>query len=131
MVINVLHIGLNIQKVLGWRRVFTTGADRINVFRVHRQRGFQSDIAYPVGIIVIDVAKPLALAKLELTQRDTPRIRSASAVVFTIDMEVIEVLVVPCKENLNDIVKLIQRGDVMYQNPTPDQGLMPRRTMRS
>jgi hypothetical protein len=36
-------------------------------------------------------------------------------------MEVVEVLVLPCKENLNDIVKLSQRGSVVYQNPTPDQ----------
>jgi hypothetical protein len=117
----VLHIGLHIQKVLGWRGIFATGADRIHEFRINRQGGFQSDIAHPVRVIVIDIAKPLALAKLELIQRGTPRIGSAGAIVFPIDMEVVEMLIAPLKEDLNDIVELGEGGGVVYQNPTPDE----------
>ena len=35
MVINVFHVGLYIQKVLGWRGISTTGADRIHEFRIN------------------------------------------------------------------------------------------------
>ena len=86
--------------------MFTTGADRINAFRVNRQGGFQSNIANPVGVIVIDVSKSLALAKLQLTQHGVSDIGSASAVVFPINMEIVKVLIIPFKEDLNDGVKL-------------------------
>jgi hypothetical protein len=36
-------------------------------------------------------------------------------------MEVKQVLMAPCKEDLNEIVKLSQHGGVVHQNPTPDQ----------
>ena len=121
MFINVLHVGLHVQKVLGWRGIFATGADRIHEFRINRQGGFQSDIAHPVRVIVIDIAKPLAFAKLELTQRGTAGIGAAGAIVFTIDMEAIEMLITPLKEDLNDLVELGEGGSVVYQNPTPDE----------
>ena len=57
----------------------------LNVFRVHRQRRFQSNIANPVGVIVIDIAKSLTLAKLELTQHGVSGIGSACTIIFAID----------------------------------------------
>jgi hypothetical protein len=36
-------------------------------------------------------------------------------------MEVIEMLIAPLKEDLNDLVELGEGGGVVCQNPTPDE----------
>jgi hypothetical protein len=82
------------------------GASQVGALRINWQGRFQSDITNPIRVIIVDIAKPLACAKLKLTQRGAMGISSACAVVFTIDMEVVQVLISPRKEGLNDIVEL-------------------------
>jgi hypothetical protein len=80
-----------------------------------------SDIAHPVRVIVIDIAKALAVSKPKLSQGGATGSGPVGAVILAIDMEVVQVFITPLEEDLYDGVELSQRGGVVHENPTPDQ----------
>jgi len=118
-------------KVLGWRGVLTTGADGIKSLGFNGQNGFQPDITHPIGVIIIDIAEALALSKAELTQSCRSRIRPAGAVVFAKDMEIVQMFILPFKENLNDVIELARVVSSRTKTRRQTSGLMSFRTMRS
>ncbi len=89
---------------------------------VKRQRRFQTNVALPLGVVIVDVADTLAVLEAELTQHDVACIGAVATIILAENAEVVKVFVAPIKEDLEHEVELGQRGVAPHQESAPDEG---------
>src|SRR2546429_849597 len=121
MLINPLQIVPDSSAVLGWRRSFAAATHRIDTSWGQRQEGFETNVTFPVGAKVVHISKPLAPMEAEVPQHDPPRRCPIAAVLLAMNMEAVQVLVTPGKQDLQDGMQVCQGGRTVEQHPTPDE----------
>jgi hypothetical protein len=82
---------------------------------------FETNITLPVGTKVIHVSEPLAAMEAAVTQQDTARRRPTAAVFLAMDMETMQMLIAPGKQDLQKRMEVCQGGIAVHQHPTPDE----------
>ena len=85
------------------------------------EKRFETDIAFPVGAKVIHVSKPLAAMKAKVPQQDAMRRCPTATVLSPMDVETMQMLVTPGKQDLQDCREVRQGGMAVHQHATPDE----------
>ena len=83
--------------VLGRSRTFPPNTHGIDTAWCQREERFETNIAFPGGAEVVDMAEPLAPMEAEVPQPDTARWCPAAAVFSAMNMETMQMLVTPGK----------------------------------
>jgi len=121
MLIEQLQIGPSILDMFGWCRSLATSTHGIEALGITGQRRFKANVTLPVGIIIVDVPKTLALLEAEATEHDPPRVSTVATIVLTENAEMVEVFVAPIETDLEHEVELSEGGVASNQESSPDE----------
>src|SRR5215510_13520116 len=107
--------------MVGRRRPFPAGTDRIKPRGIIGYRGFEADVTLPLGIVIVDIAETLTRLEGKTLEGDVPGISRIAAIVFAEDKEMVEVFIAPRKENLEHVVEVRQSRVAVDQKAPPDE----------
>jgi hypothetical protein len=74
-----------------------------------------------VGAKVIHVPEPLATVELQVAHQDAAGLYTTAAVLSAMDMEAVQMLITPGKQDLQDGVEMRQRSLATHKDTTPDE----------
>jgi hypothetical protein len=121
MLIEPLQVAPGPPAVLRWCRPFPTRTCWILMPCGPGQQRFETDVALPVRTKVIHIPEALAAMEAQVVQPDIVS-RGATAAVFpAVDMETMQMLIAPGKQDLQDGMELRQSRLAAHQYPAPDE----------
>ena len=121
MLIKPCHIRPGAPALFGRCRPFGADAHRIKTLGITRYDGFEADVALPMGSVIIHIPGVLPLTKTKHVQRDVSRISTVAAIVLAVEVERVQMLAAPVKDDLKDDVELRQGGVAADEESAPDE----------
>ena len=121
MLIEPLQVAPGAPAVLGWCGLFPPSTDRIDTPWGQGQDRFETDIAFPVRAKVIHIPEALAAMEAEVPQPDTARRCPTAAVFSAMDMETVQMLVTPGKQDLQERMQVREGHIAADEHPAPDE----------
>jgi len=85
------------------------------------QQRFKTDVTFPIRTKVVDVPKPLPAMEPQITEPHMVGIGTAATILSAMDVETVQMLVTPGKQDLQNGMELRQGGMAMDQHATPDE----------
>ncbi len=121
MLIEPLQVAPGAPAILGRGCPFPPNAHRIDAARCQGEDGFETDITFPVGTKVIHIPEALAAMEAQVMQPDSVGRNATAAVLPAMNIETVQVLVTPGKQDLEDRVQVCQGGRAVHQHTAPDE----------
>jgi hypothetical protein len=88
-----------------------------------------SDIAHPECVKIGGIGKLIAHVETEVIDKDVagamsenPTANSVYPIILSVNMEIMQIFIIPAHGNLYDTVQICDRGVSMDSQPTPDHG---------
>jgi len=119
-----LQVGPRPAAVLGWPGTAPTGAHRVGTARLDSEDLLDADVVVPVVGEVVVVDEPLGPPQPESAQGDLAVLVEAFVLV-PVNLEAMEVIVLPGEGDLQDGVQLGQGGIGANQETAPDERADP------
>jgi hypothetical protein len=121
MLIEPRHVGPRARALLGWCRTLTPDTDGIDTRGIAQQDRFEADVAGPASEVVVDVPEALAAPSAHIPQLYMAGVRTVTAVVLAVDVEVVQMLATPREGDLQDVVEMHERRVAMDEETAPDE----------
>ena len=121
MLIEPRHIRPGTPALL-WRRCpFGGDTHGIKMLGITWQPRFKANIALPMGAVIIDIPEALTLTETKRVQLHVSSISPAAPIVLAVDVERVQMLAAPVKDDLKDGVELRQGGVAVDEESTPNE----------
>jgi hypothetical protein len=121
MLIEPRHIGPRARALLGWCRTLTPDTDGIDTRGITQQDRFEADVAGPANEVVVDVPEALAAPSAHIPQLYMAGVRTVTAVVLAVDVEVVQMLATPREGDVQDVVEMLKRRVARDEEAAPDE----------
>ena len=121
MLIEPRHIRPGTPAFFGWCCPLGGDTHGIKTLGITRYDGFEADVALPMGSVIIHIPGVLPLTKTKHVQRDVSRISTVAAIVLAVEVERVQMLAAPVKDDLKDDVELRQGGVAADEESAPDE----------
>jgi hypothetical protein len=121
MLIEPCHIGPGTPVLLGRRCPFGGDTYGIKTLGITWQFRFEANIALPMGPVIIDIPEALTLTETKRVQLNVSSISPAAPIVLAMEVERVQMLAAPVKDDLKDGVELRQGGIAADEESAPDE----------
>ena len=121
MLIEPRHIRPGAPAFLGWCGLFGANTDRIKTRGITRDDRFEANITLPMGPVILDIPEALPATETQCAQPDVSGVSSVAPIVLAVEVERVEMLAAPVKDNLEDGMEVRQGGVAADEESAPDE----------
>lgn len=121
MLIEPRHICPGAPIFLGRCRPFGANAYRIKTRGITRYDRFEAYITLPRGAVIIDIPEALTATETQCAQPDVSGISPVASIVRAVEVERVEMLAAPVKDDLADNMEVREGGIAADEQSAPDE----------
>jgi hypothetical protein len=121
MLIEPRHIRPGTPALRGRRCPFGGDTHGIKTFGLMWQSCFEADVTLPMGAVIIDIPEALTATETKRAELDMSGISTVAAIVLAMDVERMQMLAAPVKDDLEDSMKLRQGSVTADEESAPDE----------
>ena len=121
MLIEPRHIRPGPPAFLGWCGLFGANTYRIKTRGITRDDRFKANITLPMGAIIIDIPEALPATETQCAQPDVSGVSPVAPIVLAVEVERVEMLAAPVKDDLEDGMEVRQGGVAADEESAPDE----------